>query len=357
MRPLPCSPEIVGGPGQKARQDVPARQKPGSGRRSLQHTNTLKGTGRRPVLLLLLLWAGSLGRAIPEQRQDCPGFGTDADEEFCPLWQESVASIPYEIPWTEENSELLKDSIMQHCILPGVVAGRPCCAFFPEWSCVAFSRHRAQHHRRILHAMMPPLSPPHATASELKQPRSPPPVLLLTVGVPGTGKSAALRDLADVLMDPVSSPSSLPLSARVGMGCVEAKCNSEESGEREALRRISEDEDVIGAHKNTQTSYQQQAGDDIERRSKGGETLLEMARAIRHSAAEAGVVWRDAEMSERGQGKRREGEDEVTWKSRMREGARQHRCQVACDDLKTLLAEVRSLCHCVAATNRGNTHW
>ena len=72
-----------------------------------------------PRWLLFGLLLGSLPHvsrlASPDGSAVCPGFGTDADDQLCGIWQQSVASIPYDVPWTEANRALLQDSIMQHC--------------------------------------------------------------------------------------------------------------------------------------------------------------------------------------------------------------------------------------------------
>ena len=52
------------------------------------------------VVLVLLLPVSS--PAMP----DCPGFGTNVEEQLCALWRESVASIPYEVLTSVKTCEL-----------------------------------------------------------------------------------------------------------------------------------------------------------------------------------------------------------------------------------------------------------
>lgn len=56
-----------------------------------------RGTQCYSKVMLLAVTTAWLRVSTPETLPECPGFGTDADEQLCSLWRESVASIPYEV--------------------------------------------------------------------------------------------------------------------------------------------------------------------------------------------------------------------------------------------------------------------
>ena len=58
------------------------------------HCRTHDGTSSALLAVMLALF---LPASSPEVLPDCPGFGTDVEEQLCALWRESVASIPYEV--------------------------------------------------------------------------------------------------------------------------------------------------------------------------------------------------------------------------------------------------------------------
>eukprot|EP00961_Rhodomonas_salina_P155714 2096833-Rhodomonas_salina.1 len=57
-----------------------------------------------------------IAKQVPnsDSQLPCPRWGTDRDHLYCSIWKESVGSIPYDVPWTEENKHLLRD----RCVSP-----------------------------------------------------------------------------------------------------------------------------------------------------------------------------------------------------------------------------------------------
>uniref|UniRef100_A0A7S0F3Z8 Zeta toxin domain-containing protein n=1 Tax=Hanusia phi TaxID=3032 RepID=A0A7S0F3Z8_9CRYP len=138
--------------------------------------------------------------------QACPYQNISKSQQFCLLWRKSIASIPYDLPWTKENAESLKDSIMHHCKDRGLLHSRPCCPSH-EWTCREFKRSRSALHEGILHSVEEEASTggedkstsscisslhPHAHPHDR--------LLILIVGVPGSGKTSLLRRFARVII-------------------------------------------------------------------------------------------------------------------------------------------------------------
>lgn len=103
-----------------------------------------------------------------------------------------MGSIPYDVPWTEENKHLLRDSIMQHCEEPGLLPGQLCCGA-EEWTCRKFTPSRQKFHSAILSSLQTSRSSPPPL-------RPHPPLLIILAGVPGSGKTAILLPIAKALV-------------------------------------------------------------------------------------------------------------------------------------------------------------
>ena len=188
------------------------------------------------------------------------------------------------------------------CSVPGVVVDRPCCSSLSEWSCRGFSESRARLHNSILQALLP--APWTHETSGITHPDAPPPLLVLTVGVPGTGKSAALRALADALVSPASL---LPEGVRG---------ERREAGPGPGNRGYAS----TGLHTGMGT----------------GEGTLPMAQAIRSAAAAAGFVWGDGASFDMS------GSSLAGNQGRHRHAHTAHergKCYVECDGVKLLLAQ------------------
>ena len=244
--------------------------------------------------------AESGSRAWRPSHTMCPGLRTI--EPCCKIRSCGTAGAPcpprssvHATGWPERARNVL-------CSVPGVVADRPCCASLSEWSCRGFSESRARLHSSILQALLP--DPRTRETSGITHPDAPPPLLVLTVGVPGTGKSAALRALADALLSPASL---LPEGVR---------------GERREAGRGTGNEGDASAGLHTGMG--------------AGEGTLPTAQAIRRAAAAAGFVWGDGVSF-----------DLPGASPAGNQGSHQHtdsaqqrgKCYVACDDVKLLLAQ------------------